>query len=273
MNRIRLLSRSDMAAAVELSDAAGWNQTPADWARLIELEPGGCFALEVEGELAATATAVRFGSRLAWIGMVLTHPAHRRKGYARALMEHVLRRLAEDGVEWIKLDATDMGRPLYAALGFQAEGLVERWETWAPVLPYAPAVDGYLPNPDLDLAAFGAPRDRVLDHLARGEAASAGDAGFAMGRPGRAAASFGPCVVRTPEAARNLLQWFLTRHQGENVFWDLLPENQAAVRLAREHGFELRRRLVRMVCRGQPASNPLRFDNSLVYATAGFEYG
>ena len=132
MSEIRRLEQSDMAGLMRLSRAAGWNQIEADWLRLLEIEPEGCFGLVSDGAMAATATAVCFGRKLAWIGMVLTHPDFRRRGLARRLMEHALEFLDQRRVEWVKLDATDMGRPLYLALGFEDESRIERWKATAP---------------------------------------------------------------------------------------------------------------------------------------------
>src|SRR5947209_20559745 len=110
---VRLLNPSDIPQAMRLKGAAGWNQTAEDWARLMELAPHGCFGIDVDGVLASTTTAVCYGTDLAWIGMVLTSAEHRGRGLARTLMRHTLEYIAQRGVECVKLDATDMGRPLY----------------------------------------------------------------------------------------------------------------------------------------------------------------
>lgn len=266
------LEPAHVPAAMRLNLAAGWNQTEADWLRVLELEPEGCFGLFRDGLLVSTTTAVCYGRKLAWIGMVLTDPAFRGRGYARRLMEHALAYLEARGVEWIKLDATDMGRPLYRKLGFEDEAPVERWAAVAPPV-HSADVGGYVADPELDVRAFGADRSRLLARLAEGERAAIPGQGFAFARPGSLAAYFGPCVARSAEASRNLLQWFLGRHCGQLVFWDLLPTNPAAVALAREFGFERRRQLVRMVRRGAAARSSFEHDDSLVYAIAGFEYG
>jgi GNAT superfamily N-acetyltransferase len=258
---------------MKLSEAAGWNQIPADWQRLLDLEPTGCFGIEVNGDVVATTTAICFGSRLAWIGMVLTDPNHRRQGHALRLMEKALEYLEQRRIDWIKLDATAMGKPLYERLGFEDEGAIERWSLAVPESTPAKSTDPYASYPDLDLRAFGADRSAILASLRGDEAASVAGQGFAMGRAGANAASFGPCVAVSRPAARNLLEWFLGRHAGETVFWDLLPANPDAVALAREFGFERQRELVRMVHPGVSGAEPLLFDDSLVYATAGFEYG
>ena len=94
-----------------------------------------------------------------------------------------------------------------------------------------------------------------------------------MGRPGSKAAYFGPCVSRDVEAARNLLSWFLSRHPQETVYWDLLPGNAEALRLARDFSFQPLRKLIRMARRGVAGAPEFVHDDSQVFAIAGFEYG
>src|SRR6476661_1577992 len=118
MRRIRLLTTADVPAALELSAAAGWNQTPADWERMIALEPSGCFGIQEDGRLVATTTLLTYGHELAWVGMVLTHSEYQRRGYAGQLVTAALELAAARGVRCVKLDATDQGQPLYARLGF-----------------------------------------------------------------------------------------------------------------------------------------------------------
>lgn len=258
---------------MRLKDAAGWNQTERDWRNVMAVEPEGCFGIDCESTLAATATAVRFGRDLAWIGMVLTHPEYRRRGLARRLMEHAIEYLEREGVEWIKLDATDMGRPLYERLGFVEECGVERWarppgEGEGVEL----AGDKELPL-DLDREAFGACRAPLLRLLAGSGAVATHREGYAMGRAGSKAAYFGPSVARRPETARDLLGWFLSRHAGETVYWDLLPGNAGAKRLAEESGFAPLRRLSRMARPGTPDARPFARNDCCIFAIAGFEYG
>jgi GNAT superfamily N-acetyltransferase len=260
---------------MQIKEAAGWNQTELDWENLLRIAPETCFGLECDGTVVATTTAVCYGRTLAWIGMVLTDPAYRRRGYGRRLMQHTLEALAALQVDWIKLDATEMGAPLYRDLGFEDEGPIERWGL-SGTEP-RPGGDTLAPFPadrgDLDHRAFGTDRSLLLEMLAPlGAAAIPGEA-FAMGRPGSKAAFFGPCVSRSPEAARELLAWFLRRYPREPVYWDLLPGNREAVRLARAFGFEPLRRLVRMVRRSAPGAAPMEHDDSRVFAAAGFEYG
>jgi hypothetical protein len=150
---------------------------------------------------------------------------------------------------------------------------VERWKREPGGGPFQPSELAFVADPDLDRKAFGADRSRLLEFLSRFEAASVAGAGFALGRPGNAAAYFGPCVCRFPEAARVLLEWFLARHSHEPVYWDILPANREALRLAEQFGFEKQRLLMRMARPSPGATRPLENHDGLTYALSGFEYG
>ena len=271
-NVVRVLTAADIPQAMLLKRAAGWNQTEDDWKRLLQLSPDGCFGVEIDGQLASTAVALCYGQDLAWIGMVLTSPDFRGRGLAKVLVEHCVHYLDGCGVRWMKLDATDMGRDLYFKLGFREECPVERWRR-SPG-PSAPvALNGFTIDPEMDRQAFGADRSDLLRSLATVERVSVSGEGYAMGRPGTEASYFGPCLSRSSEAARQLVQWYLSRHCQEPVYWDLFPDNREAVRLAQEFGFAHTRKLMRMARAGPGAGQMPQADRSITYALAGFEYG
>src|SRR5258708_1295320 len=171
MSGVRLLRPLDIPQAMRLKDAAGWNQTEEDWARILELEPEGCFGIELEGRLAATITAICYGLELAWIGMVLTDPEFPGQGLASRLMRPTLEFPDGRGVPCVKLDATDMGIGLYRKFGFVDECPIERWvRAPGPVAPVALGSCEF--DAAMDRLAFGAGRSRLLLRLAAGEAAS-----------------------------------------------------------------------------------------------------
>ena len=268
------LDRAGLAAALALSREEGWNHDERDWARLVSLEPEGCFALEHEGVVVATTTIVCYGTALAWIGMVVTHPQFRGRGFARRLMERALDFARRRGIASIKLDSTDQGHPLYRALGFEDECAIRRWlRPAAAPGPPPPPVEPFRFDPAVDARAFGADRRRLLEALAcDGEGASV-RGGYALGRAGTKNRHFGPCVADHGDAARTLAAWFVGSHPGEAVSWDIVSTNAAAERVAREVGFEPSRTLTRMVRGGDPRGGPLVRDDGRVFAGAGFEYG
>jgi GNAT superfamily N-acetyltransferase len=279
MEKICQLGATDIAASLELSGFAGWNQTSEDWRMLLRLAPEGCFGLKVQGRLVATTTLICYGKQLGWIGMVLTHPEFRGRGFARRLLEHVLQRADAAGIRTLKLDATDQGKPLYEEYGFKSEQAVERWGAECAEVGAAGSVDlegvGVL-----DTKGFGVDRSVLLQTLASRGGCISSAGGFLMTRTGRVAAYLGPCVARDVKAARDLFSRFSQRRQEvmaaihsrqpevRQWYWDLLPDNKAASGIANELGFTPKRKLTRMV-RGED----FRGQDELVYAIAGFEIG
>ncbi len=252
---IRLLGAGDVAAVLELAHAAGWNQTAEDVAMLLRLAPAGCFGLECQGRFAATTTLLPLDARLAWLGMVLTGEAYRRRGFARRLVQRALEYAAASGIATVGLDATAMGRPLYLELGFRDEQPVERW---SGRLAQLRAGDHVAPDSE--------PLPREL--AARSEVFRRADA-WAMVRPGARARYLGPFVAGSPDAARALIGSCFRAGEGDLFFWDVLPHNTHAVRLLERLGFERVRSLVRMVYgESVSAGCPER-----VYAIRGFELG
>lgn len=159
MNRIRIrrLTPEDLEFAGRLRAIAGWNQTDADWRRLMALRPDGCFLLESDGRPAGTATTTGYGPDLAWIGMVLVHPDFRRRGLATALIRHGLRCLFDTGVRRVTLDATPAGEAVYGRMGFRSQWRLRRWYRDSPVDLPVPTAGG--PTPGIEAAP---PTDAAL---------------------------------------------------------------------------------------------------------------
>lgn len=267
---IRLLQYTDVDQAMGLTCAAGWNQLPADWHRLLSLEPEGCFVLEANGKIASSTTAICYGKELAWIGMVLTAPEFRRRGFAEQLMERALRFVDSRGVATVRLDATESGIHLYRKLGFADECEIQRWRRPPGPVPHSDGLT-YHPNAEYDWERFGADRQALLARLATQGAASLPSKSYAMGRNGFSSAYFGPCVAGSPDDVRILLRWFLSSHPQESVLWDLFPENKDAVAIAEEFGFVPARRLVRM--RRSRTYSSIAASHPDIFAIAGFELG
>jgi ribosomal protein S18 acetylase RimI-like enzyme len=266
--KLRRLRAEDIPAAAQLSGQAGWNQTEEDWRTLLELSPEGCLAIEADGQLAATTTLLCYGRRLAWIGMVLTKAECQRRGFARRLMAQALKNADKMGIATIKLDATDQGQPLYKSLGFRSEQEVERWSrTGGNAQLPAGRISAEEPWRDVDPLVFGTDRSQLLERLARLNPPTSVSQAYLFTRPGRVTAYLGPCVSEDPRRARPLIEECVLNAECA-WSWDLFPQNQHAVALARDLGFSPKRHLVRMA-RGKD----LRENENSIYAIAGFELG
>ena len=246
---IQPLTIEDIPAAMQLVEAAGWNQVPADWQRVIEYQPWGCFKAAVEDRLVGTVTSTSYGDELAWIGMMLVDPDWRRQGLGRALMQQAIRALQSAHMQTIKLDATPAGRPLYEQLGFVAQFDFQRWRrgdqamTSSPLSSMPERIGDY---DQLDLAAFGVNRQLWLSRLAADSLVHCQAAGFGMLRRGRIADYLGPIVSDSADAAFDIIAK-LVANSSSTLFWDIPRQDEALYALARKLGFEPVRVLTRMV--------------------------
>ena len=276
--RFRLMTVEDVPEAMQLKDAAGWNQTSADWARFLSASPEGCFVAEHQGRVVGTATSIVYEGRFAWIGMVIVDPQYRGQGIGTALLQRVIRYLDSRRVPCIKLDATPQGKPVYEKLGFVSEYGIERW-----MLKHRRAINIASNSSTriedvllVDREIFGADRSALLRSLA--EAAPGftrvarqvtGVAGYAFGRRGSSADHLGPWMAQNEEVAALLLGEFLRQSGKELVFVDCLPGNSWAVALLQAHSFEFSRPLTRMFRgRNQYSGRP-----ELLCAVLGPEFG
>lgn len=275
---IRLLFESDIPSAMRLTAAAGWNQTEADWRRLLRLEPKGCFGAIKDGRLVGTTTTTIHGE-LAWIGMVLVEPQLRRQGIAAKLMNAALDYLT-DKVATIKLDATSLGQPVYEKFGFEVESEIERWTGTANATGGETSsiindvVFGDLLQ--LDRSAFNADRSKLIEQLVNDACVApvllrASDdalSGYALARSGTKKTYVGPVVAKNPQVVETLLDKMLAQLAGSEVYIDVNKECVVDTSSLSDRGFVKERNLSRMVKGG-----PSQKSSPLVVAIAGPEVG
>lgn len=281
---IRRMEVRDVGFGMRLKEMAGWNQIEADWEAFLRLEPEGCLVGEKSGRVVATTTAIGYGDRFGWIGMVLVDPEFRLQGIATRMMERAIAFLESRPCECLKLDATEAGTAVYERMGFQVEYGVERWKRPpGPMVEAAGDPTGIsrvrprdVPRlSEWDEPLFGADRTRLLEWYCRAGGPAyrleneGAPRGFVFSRPGSFAFQVGPLVAEDVTAAGRLLRRVLSASGGRPVILDLPARNAAALELARELGFERSRVLFRMY-RGANR-HPGRPDK--VYALSGFEYG
>jgi GNAT superfamily N-acetyltransferase len=277
---MRVMTEADVDFGMKLKNITRWNQVPADWKRFIALEPKGCFVAVLDGQDVGTVTTTTYGTKLAWIGMVLVPPEQRRKGIGSQLLRHGLDYLKKKNVECIGLDATPLGNKLYLTLGFWEDFALERRQGKGKKI----ASKGVVPMTAADLDAvseydalrFGVPRPNVLKLLHRDYpdlcwlAKSGGKIkGYVMMRPGFNAHQIGPWVASDPRTAEELFKTALNAVPEKPIFFDVVVPNEAAVDVAGRCGFELQRPFVRMFL----GENKYRADTSQMYAISGVEKG
>jgi GNAT superfamily N-acetyltransferase len=262
MIRIRPMTDADLPLGMRLKTQAGWNQTEADWRRILALQPGGCFVAELDGCPAATTSVCVFDS-IGWIAMVLVEQSVRGRGIATRLMQHALAFLDGCRVRTVRLDATPLGRPVYEKFGFVAEYQLARWQGTAAGGEIAPGVDPVTPQQieavcALDRRATGTDRRRLIARLheeqpaaMRVSAGNEGIRGYMSLRPGSRATQIGPVVALDARAGRVLCDAAACLCAGQPVFVDIPSENHPATEWAESTGLSVQRPLTRMR-RGEP---------------------
>lgn len=265
-----------LPGCLALSRSASWNQNEADWRLMLEIGYGWGISTP-EGTLAASTLVLPYGGNFAWVSMVLVLPEHRRMGYATRLLRTAIADLEARGLTPV-LDATPAGREVYRLEGFHDEWGFSRLS--AKNLPSVSSIKNAV-RPlresdwgwilELDAAAFGARRERLLRALAKRLPPAAlvvEGKGFLLGREGREANQLGPLVARDADTAQALLgQAFLA--VPAPVYLDVVARVPTLREWLEARGFWFQRPFTRMV-RGEAGAPG---QEELVYLVAGPELG
>jgi GNAT superfamily N-acetyltransferase len=302
MIKIRLMTIDDLRLGLRLSRQAGWNQTESDWLRFMNLEPNGCFVAELNGCSVGTTTTCVF-DKVAWIAMVLVDKDARGQGIGTKLLKHSLDYLDGREVKTVRLDATDLGRPIYEKLRFVPEYELARFEGIVPTnsnlcgslkaigfgdgggkaIPKRHKASprdcrlGLPPFTDMieyDRQATGTNREKMLSRLfdeflqdTRIVTHHDKIDGFVTMRPGANAVQIGPCTASI-NSGPVLLSDALYRCAGKTVYVDIPFGNIPAVNIAESSGLKIQRRFIRM-CRGER----IKDDVKAIWASSGPEKG
>jgi len=244
--RIRPARTGDLSSVVRTLTTAFGEPLRADtWEWLQRSPEGEILVAEGDGVVVGTGSGLSFGAT-GWIGGVGVEPGSRGQGIARAVTEGISEWLRGAGARTLLLQATDLGRPVYDRLGFEAEG---RYRMWS--LPPARrrrrrgAPDGARPLEPHDFSAVLA-----LDATATGErrdpairaAWSSGGVALADG-PGNLQAyhldspwGAGPTVAMDVASGLALLESAQRPDAGVRV--GVPEENGAAVRAMVRRGYD-----------------------------------
>ena len=277
---VRPLTAADIPLGMRLKSAVNWNQTEADWRRVLELDPTGSFVGQLDGVDVGTVTTVAFGS-IGWIGLMLVDETVRGQGVGKALMQTALDDLERRGVKSIRLDATPLGQPLYEKLGFTADFALARWSgepnASAPLdgvsqLATDSSVDRIAA---LDQQATATDRRALLAALLRDQppVAQVIETGSqlvaaVLSRRGANATQVGPCSALESSSGAKLLRSAIGQLAGQPVYVDIPDSNSAARAIATEYGLAVQRPLLRMTRGEKIAERP-----ELIWASFGPEKG
>ncbi len=117
--RIRSLDFGDVGklAAFQPPD---WDDLPGGFGNMLGTPYADPVKGEVEGAIVAVG-AILYHADTAWLAKIVVHPDQRNRGYGKALTRGLIDRVDRTRYRTVYLDATDLGYPVYRALGFEEE--------------------------------------------------------------------------------------------------------------------------------------------------------
>lgn len=253
----RQMQFSEIEAGLSFCRAANWNQLRRDWELLLELSPDGCRIALHENQIVGTVTAVRYGGRFGWIGMMLVSPTLRRQGIGRQLMQQAIDLLQSE--DTVKLDATPVGRELYLTLDFIDEYRLSRMATTVSGAGLMSSSARLMMADDLpklramDYENFGADRYQLLEWI-RSDApeyawvvdGADGVRGYCLGRHGHDYEHLGPVIATDCETAQQLVSACLREHIGKPFLLDASLWDEEWLQWLTAIGFAKQRPFYRM---------------------------
>jgi predicted N-acetyltransferase YhbS len=279
---IRTLTHSDIAIADRIvTSAFGLSGSRAsEIERYFALKPNCWLLATYQSQPAGVVGATDFGP-FTYLGMMTVLKELQRRGIGQVLLQHMLQCLAQQGISFLRLDASPAGFPLYSRFGFKELDQVLLFELDADS-PQSPGFSGRTrPLHPADIQAlaefdrpiFGADRtalfQAMLTDFPNRAFATIDRSGNITGYLFAQSRRIGPWAARSPQEAEALLQAALKLpYQGPPI--TIAPKmNAAAADLLERYGF--RHKLTnRHMQRGQSALPGQRSD---VYGQTSFAVG
>ena len=274
---------TDIPSAMEIKNVEGWNQVEADWKLMMKTSPEFCLVAEVGADVIGTITAINYGNKIAWIGMMLVRKEYRGLGISKRLMKTVLEKLK--GVETVKLDATPTGLKVYEKIGFSSESAISRMILKTKNVFTADrdgiAVQGIsLEDHDnivaYDAKVFGANREHLINMILSsnpglGIICKMGNQvdGFALARQGTFYHHIGPVYANDEITAQAIISTCIETIKDRPIIMDVVDTKKSFIQWLKSTGFEKARPLIRM---SYNTKNPHGMDKA-EFCICGPEYG
>ena len=275
---IRRMSEPELAVAVEWAAREGWNPGLHDAELFFNADPTGFFAGEIEGQIVAVGSAVRYDDHFAFCGLYIVAPGFRGRGLGLALTEA---RLDYCGSRNVGIDGVLENVELYQRIGYRPFHRNHRYQVTAAAQP--PAARGVARISDQDVeqvlaydrlcfpaerAGFLKPWMAQPDGRALLARRGGAVAGFAVRRKCRSGHKVGPLFADDPATAHALFAALQEDIVGEALILDVPGNNASAMALASAFGMEEVFATVRMYQHGLPD-----VDHGRVYGITTFELG
>ena len=219
--RLAPFSEAHLPGALRLSQEVSWPHRHADWALTLSASKG--VVARAGEEIVGTALCTDFGP-VSCLNMIIVDERMRGRGLGRRLMEAVM---ALAGDREMRLVATEEGLPLYEKLGFRTTGRIAQHQgiVQSGAAPGDTVRTGGAPDvarlAEMDRAASGQERARLLERIAADGEVLLADNGFAMLRAFGRGQVLGPVVAGDEATAKALIAEGARRCEGSFLRIDL----------------------------------------------------
>lgn len=281
---IRTATPQDVALAVDWAAAEGWNPGLSDAPCYGGIDAGGFLVGELDGEVIATISAIRYGKGFGFIGFYIVRPDKRGQGYGWQLWQAGMDQLKG---RVIGLDGVVAQQDNYRKSGFELAYRNIRYKGHGgDACPECPSDFDRNIRPLADIpfdefAAFDRPffpeaRPDFLrawiaqpEVTARALVRNGKLAGYGVCRPCREGYKIGPLYAEDAKGAESLFAALTaTVPTGAPYYLDTPETNPAAVSLAKRHGMTLSFETARMYA-GQAPDLPV----DRLFGVTSFEVG
>lgn len=163
---VRNLTLEEVGQLVAWAGHEGWNPSPDDAEAFFAADPEGFIGCFIDGELASGISAVAYGDTFGFIGLYITKPDFRGRGYGLKVWNAGIARLSG---RTIGLDGVPAQQANYEKMGFRQSYRSARWsgtiQGHAPVAHMAKAISqDFLEILPFDNFYFPGDRSSFLSH-------------------------------------------------------------------------------------------------------------
>lgn len=245
---VRAMSRAELETAVAWAAREGWNPGARDAAAFLAADPGAFLAGVLDGRMAASVSAVRYGAGYGFIGLYIVDPALRGQGHGIRVWRAAMARLA--AVATVGLDGVPAQVANYRRSGFASAHGNRRYGGAAPPAGDAAGLVDIRSVPFGQLQAcdrrmFPAARDAFFaqwigleGHRGLVALRDGRIAGMGVARPCTAGTKIAPLYADDRTTAERILRALCAGVVGP-VFLDVPDNNREAVAMAEAFGWKV----------------------------------
>lgn len=245
---IRPMTRADLEAALIWARDEGWNPGLDDVGPFFAQDPSGFLMGWLGTVRIGCISVVKYGPDFAFLGLYIVHPAHRGKGYGKAIWDAGI---ASASGRTIGLDGVPAQQGNYRKSGFEFAYPSARWGGTLRGLVAARSyvrpitLDDFYAIADFDRRHAPAPREKFLaawlapspTRQTEGYFEDGRLRGYGTVRRCITGWKIGPLFAETRAIAETLLSTLVTPAGTDPLFIDVPGPNGAAVEMVKRLGF------------------------------------